>query len=160
MEAYGLHALWASSIVTFHRADSRLAPSQWEMALLCNTISHWLGSSLESALRPHWCSGEIIGHLVNTERIYKEFKPIFYYWRNVWIGQNKIAVPTNWTYLCVNHICGIYTDKLNSQVHNLCALIMICILLLSDLLFLIWLHLVNLFMATTRDVWIIPSFRI
>ena len=32
------------------RADSRLAPSQWETALLCNDVSHWLGASLESAL--------------------------------------------------------------------------------------------------------------
>ena len=32
------------------RADSRLAPSQWEMPLLSNDISHWLGASLESAL--------------------------------------------------------------------------------------------------------------
>ena len=34
------------------RADSRFVPSQWEMALLCNDVSHWLGASLESAL---WC---------------------------------------------------------------------------------------------------------
>ena len=33
------------------RADSRLAPSQRETALLCNDVSHWLGVSLESALR-------------------------------------------------------------------------------------------------------------
>ena len=32
------------------RADSRFAPSQFETALLCNDISHWLGASLESAL--------------------------------------------------------------------------------------------------------------
>ena len=32
------------------RADSRLAPSQWETALLCNDVSHWLGTSLETAL--------------------------------------------------------------------------------------------------------------
>ena len=32
------------------RADSRFAPSQWETALLCNDVSHWLGASLESAL--------------------------------------------------------------------------------------------------------------
>ena len=31
-------------------ADSRLAPSQWETGLLCNDVSHWLGTSLESAL--------------------------------------------------------------------------------------------------------------
>ena len=30
-------------------ADSRFAPSQWETALLCNDVSHWLGASLESA---------------------------------------------------------------------------------------------------------------
>ena len=35
-----------------HRTDSRFAPSQWETALLCNDVSHWLGASVESAL-PH-----------------------------------------------------------------------------------------------------------
>ena len=33
------------------RADSRFVPSQWETALLCNDVSHWLGANLESALR-------------------------------------------------------------------------------------------------------------
>ena len=33
------------------RADSRLAPSQWETALLCNDVSHWVGASPESALQ-------------------------------------------------------------------------------------------------------------
>ena len=32
------------------RTDSRFAPSQWEMALLCNDVSHWLDANLESAL--------------------------------------------------------------------------------------------------------------
>ena len=32
------------------RADSRLAPSQWEAVLLCNDVSHWLGANLEWAL--------------------------------------------------------------------------------------------------------------
>ena len=35
------------------RADSRFASSQWETALLCNGITHWLGASLESALNMH-----------------------------------------------------------------------------------------------------------
>ena len=30
--------------------DSRFAPNQWEMALVCNDVSHWLGANLESAL--------------------------------------------------------------------------------------------------------------
>ena len=32
------------------KADFRFAPSQWETALFCNDVSHWLGASLESAL--------------------------------------------------------------------------------------------------------------
>ena len=34
-------------------ADSRLAPSQEELSLQSNTVSHWLGTSLESALLLH-----------------------------------------------------------------------------------------------------------
>ena len=33
-----------------HRADSRFVPSQYEMSLQSNAISHWLGTNLESAL--------------------------------------------------------------------------------------------------------------
>ena len=40
----------ASSHDSYYRADSRFAPSQWETALLCNDVSHWLGASLESSL--------------------------------------------------------------------------------------------------------------
>ena len=29
------------------RADPKLAPSQWEAALFCNDVSHWLGASQE-----------------------------------------------------------------------------------------------------------------
>ena len=36
--------------VTLSRADSRLAPNQWEMWLQSNAVSHWLGANLESAL--------------------------------------------------------------------------------------------------------------
>ena len=32
------------------RADPRFVSSQWETALLCNNVSHWLGTSLESTL--------------------------------------------------------------------------------------------------------------
>ena len=37
---------WLSSF----RADSRFAPSQWETTLLCNDVSHWLGTRLEWTL--------------------------------------------------------------------------------------------------------------
>ena len=43
--------LWAfKKLLLYHRGDSRFAPSQWETALLCNGVSHWLGASLESVL--------------------------------------------------------------------------------------------------------------
>ena len=38
------------------RADSRLAPSQWETALQSNAVSYWLGANLESALRRWICT--------------------------------------------------------------------------------------------------------
>ena len=34
----------------YGRADSRLAPSQWETLLQSNNVSHWLGRNLETAL--------------------------------------------------------------------------------------------------------------
>ena len=33
-----------------YRADSGFAPSQWEMSLQSNAVSHWLDANLESAL--------------------------------------------------------------------------------------------------------------
>ena len=44
------HLVTKNSQWNLHRADSRLAPSQWEKALQSNTLSHWLGANLESAL--------------------------------------------------------------------------------------------------------------
>ena len=37
------------------RADFRFAPSQWETSLQSNTVSHWLGANLESALNVIKC---------------------------------------------------------------------------------------------------------
>ena len=39
--------LW---VISSFRADSRFVPSQWETALLCNDVSHWLGTSLDWAI--------------------------------------------------------------------------------------------------------------
>ena len=64
--------LWISmynlrnDILSF-RADCRLAPSQWEMSLQSNAISHWLGANLESApsfqvnITLKWMSKDLIG---------------------------------------------------------------------------------------------------
>ena len=37
---------------------TRFGPSQWETALLCNDVSHWLGASLQSALA--WMNNWIV----------------------------------------------------------------------------------------------------
>ena len=36
--------------VLYYRTDSKFVPSQWETVLFCNDVSHWLGTSLKSAL--------------------------------------------------------------------------------------------------------------
>ena len=41
-------------ITTKYRADSRFAPSQWETALLCNDVSHWLNTSLKHTMDMLW----------------------------------------------------------------------------------------------------------
>ena len=46
----GIQHIRATTTKDIHKADSRFAPSQWEMALLCNDVSYWLGTSLESVL--------------------------------------------------------------------------------------------------------------
>ena len=43
-------------ILVYSRADSRLAPSQWETSLQSNTVAHWLDANLESALYSVSCS--------------------------------------------------------------------------------------------------------
>ena len=68
--------------IFFSMADSRLVPSQWETALLCNDVSHWLGASLESALLlPILLSppplARSLPRLIPREVTYTTFHPIF-----------------------------------------------------------------------------------
>ena len=48
------HQFVKSLTIRYHlhksRAETRIAPSQWEMSLQSNAISHWLGTNLESTL--------------------------------------------------------------------------------------------------------------
>ena len=53
------------------KADSMLAPSQWETALRCNDVSHWLGANIKSAL-----ALDEIRHIVVTT-----LSP---WWRSIW----------------------------------------------------------------------------
>ena len=47
---HGSHSNGVVGCCNRFRVDSRFAPSQWETALLCNDVSHWLGANLESTL--------------------------------------------------------------------------------------------------------------
>ena len=44
------HSTFSVNNAIHGRADSGFAPSQWETALLCNDVFHWLGASLELSL--------------------------------------------------------------------------------------------------------------
>ena len=56
----------------YNRTESRLAPSQWEPALLCNDVSHWLGASLESALHKPGSSINIRRYVLSYQEIYTD----------------------------------------------------------------------------------------
>ena len=58
------------------RADSRLAPSQWETSLQSNAVSHWLGANLESALINLSENISPVGDVENRVQAYKRIKAI------------------------------------------------------------------------------------
>ena len=67
-----------SHFIIYPRAESRFAPSQWETALLCNGVSHWLGASLESALYPEYKINTIVVLSdINSYKIYPRIM-VFY----------------------------------------------------------------------------------
>ena len=47
---YVMYVYVPANFYSIYRADSWLAPSQWETSLQSNAVSHWLGANLESAL--------------------------------------------------------------------------------------------------------------
>ena len=61
----------------YYWADSRFAPIQWETALLCNDVSHWLGANLEPILyyEPVPLMFHHIKALLNTQTHIKICKP-------------------------------------------------------------------------------------
>ena len=80
------------------QADSRFAPSQWEMVLLYNSISHWLSTSLESVLQ--------IPFSMDTE-LTVNYDIVLFYFLWLLMGLNVILLmryhhsrwPTRWLWL-------------------------------------------------------------
>ena len=90
--------------------DSRFAPSQCETALLCNDVSHWLGTSLEAALAIDWCkwifSAAGGGHIKTQTGIYG-----CWYWWSVWTKWYR--VQSQW------HQAGETTGDMYNMLQNL-----------------------------------------
>ena len=100
------------------RADSRFAPSQWETPLLCNVGSHWLGASLESALRGYLFMGcfakchppnkNICGIIISWRkvvRIMSEFIIVLRHLQAQWWWKFESSICTGLVYLeygCLN----------------------------------------------------------
>ena len=51
-----------------YRANSWFAPSQWETALLCNDVSHWLRANLELALKYINDNGQSMKKFLNSQQ--------------------------------------------------------------------------------------------
>ena len=66
---------WRHHDILNYRASSMFAPSQWETALFCNDVSHWVGASLGSAM--NYITICLLQH-TRTELLPQKF--IFVYW--------------------------------------------------------------------------------
>ena len=88
------------------RADSRFAPNQWETALRCNAISHWLGASLESALS-HWLGWGVWGHEVSCGGHHRlRGKTTSSGWSSVWHRSNTGLSSTQYEQIPI--ILGVW----------------------------------------------------
>ena len=77
----------------FHcRADSRFAPSQWETSLQSNTISHWLGTSLEPPLHCDYNIRWIIYHVTHIYQIM--FKGVWKVWKQ-FTSLSLVGLPSH-----------------------------------------------------------------
>ena len=96
----------ATSLHYNSRADTRFVPSQWETALLCNNVSHWLGASLES------------DHISITM--------MFQITSNSWCGKHVImALVTRTLVLCIWTIIWLKSQYNGQQNLNYWHLVML-----------------------------------
>ena len=103
--------------LTYHRADSRFAPSQWETALLCNDVFHWLGASLESALFKHWFRWQMETKLSTVQ-----------YLSQYWPSSILIQCACVCTYFHVSYFCrcGSYVCFINRLLFYQDQVILLC----------------------------------
>ena len=89
-----------------NRADSRLAPSQWETPLQSNAISHGLGTNLESALEQ--CDYSMHGLQQNKLILCQLFEVLRgrkWFWYCASIQIHSWLVPETWSiFRDVSHV--------------------------------------------------------
>ena len=120
-----------------YRADSKLVPSQWETSLQSNTISHWLGANLKSALHTFpisdrnsnhwlWCGGvEKIDLSCNARQI-NLFGTSHWFVPHIPQGalNDPSSVSLTYTWACTGsplclHIDGLVLERCNSVANAL-----------------------------------------
>ena len=96
---------------TIFRADSRFALSQWDMALICNDVSHWLGTSLESALI-------LIQRRMYNTGFHGDIMPwarFLHYWPFVWESTGHHP----WCLYDIVLLCPSFTKGVAKMFHHL-----------------------------------------
>ena len=84
---------YASWLAWKRKADSRLAPSQWETSLQSNAVSHWLGANPESALKLPGLN-KIISMLMHRSYVFLALT----HWFEVCWFHSCVSKTTNWQY--------------------------------------------------------------
>ena len=101
----------AEAVIISPRTDSKFALSQWETALLCNALSHWLGSNLESALSPGSSSQD---KNIQYDIVYLRIQQVWYL---IWNPEVKV--------LLTDYIGGLVQERCNSIADTL-GLCLLC----------------------------------
>ena len=117
------------SICRYRSVGSRLAPTQWETSLQCNTVSHWLSRNQESALYLffHWLRfatcvspSAWYGSVSSQHSVHCEFmtwKRFPHHWPfERWIHQSPVDSPDKrpviWSFVVS------FTDGLNNPLNK------------------------------------------
>ena len=87
------------------RADTRFASSQWETALLCNGVPHWMGASLESVLTVYFTfefCWRHIGLFYSPNNALNHCNQICRIWQYTDSQECRTVVNVNFTTKCWN----------------------------------------------------------
>ena len=110
LESTGTLTTWTSqNFSTTTRADSRLVPSQWEMSLRSNVISHWMGAILADS------------RLASSQWETSVKRNTISHWLGAILADSRLA-PSQWKTLVqsngVSHWLGAILESTLTYVHT------------------------------------------